>query len=134
MSVSFLAVGKENHTGRYLFSVKKSETGSNVSPGTGAGVYLDTCVAILSVESETRFWLFWLAPDATGKVKGHTVSGDKLADEHNVLEGFHRDLREAKFNRLYTAQSFQEAEDILVNKIHTTIPAAQNILEYLKNN
>lgn len=131
---SFIAVGKEEHTGRYLFTIKDP---SVVSGQDGqAGVYLDTCVSILTINWPDRFWIFWLAPDATGKVKGHTTSGRKSVDEGDVLEDFRRDLLAAGFphRNLHACHSLEDAHTALVNKVKVTPDAADNIITYLKKN
>jgi len=130
---SFIAVGKEEHTGRHLFSIKDpsvSEAG-----GQQAGVYLDQCVCIMTIEEGDAFWIFWLSPDATGKVKGHTASGRRNDGEED-LSGFRRDLLSAGFPRrnLHVADSLVTARTILVENVKVTPEAAVSIVDYLVKN
>jgi hypothetical protein len=124
---AFLAVAR-HQDGQFFFTTSKSED-------MGAGVLLDTCVAIITVETEARFWLFWMAPDASGKVQGHTISGDKEAGEVNVLADFCHDLTTvAHFSRLHQVHSLEEAERVLIDRVKVTPQAAQGIVAYLSKN
>jgi len=79
-----------------------------------------------------------LAPDPSGKIKGHTASGRKTEEERgrDVLENFRNDLRRANFAArfLHATSSFDEARTVLVEKIKVTPQAADNIIDYLKRN
>ena len=133
---NFFAVGKEEHTGRYLFTVKDESVKQG---GSGQiGVYLDKCAAIVTINTKERFWIFWLAEEAEGKTKGHTVSGKKTAEEFDidVLEPFRKDLREANFPErfLFATNSLPEAKSILKDKLRVSDKAADGIILYLIKN
>uniref|UniRef100_A0A6C0BNL8 Uncharacterized protein n=1 Tax=viral metagenome TaxID=1070528 RepID=A0A6C0BNL8_9ZZZZ len=128
---AFIAVGKEDHTGKYLFTVKDPSIADSTHQ---VGVYLEACVTILTVETPERYWVFWLAP-TDGKVKGHSFSGtpDPAA---TFLDGFRQDLLDAGYpgHKLHTASSLEEAARVLVDKVRVTPEAADNIVKYLEKN
>lgn len=135
----FIAVGKESHTERAIFSIKSGDESQK-------GVYLDTCVAILTIDQPDKFWIFWLAPlqveenssSTASGVKGHTASGRKTPEEYgkDVLRGFRQDLLAAGFpqRKLHAAKSMDEAFLILTKKLNMVNQSAQNVIAYLNKN
>lgn len=123
-------IGKEERTGRYVFSVKSDSFGiENVQ----TGVYLDTIVALLTIDTSTHFYIYWMCPSGN-MVKGHVVSGEKSAAEGDVLQGFRRDLLNARFPRrkLLVATSMDHAASLLSTQFKLTQTMVDGIIEYIK--
>lgn len=131
----FIAVGLEEQTGRHLFTVKSSTIGKQ---NDQVGVYLDTCTAIITINTAERFWIFWMAPDSEAEnspVKGHSVSGKKTPEERDtdVLIGFRNDLKVANFpaRHLYAVNSLPEAKKVLTDSLGVAPKGADAIILYL---
>ena len=130
--MAFFAIGKEQRTGRYLFTVKDDSVGAE---GAQAGVYLDQLVMFMTINAPDKYWIVWMAPDKEGKVGCHHVRGDKTDEERemDVLAGLRKDLRDIKFpaRKLFHANSLEEAKDTLVEKLKVTRESADQIIAYL---
>lgn len=131
--MSYFGVGKEEQSGRYIFSVKSDTVGAK---GAQAGVYLDLLVMMLIVETPAHAYIYWMTPerraDGSTTVKGHALCTERDA---KALRGLRRDLVEfAKFpaRKLFSANTWQEVRSVFRDSFDLSHDMTESIIAYIQ--
>lgn len=129
----FYGLAEEAHTRRKLLTFKDDSVGAS---GAQAGVYLDSINALMTIETDTCFWVFWMARinQDSGGAKGHAAAGRKKPEEGRVMSALRADLRRGGLGerQIFSASSLEEAHRTFLEKWKVSPASADAILNYLQ--
>lgn len=127
---NFVGIGVEEHTGRHLLSFRTTLHGVEDAQ---TGVYLDTLIMLMTIRGPRHHYLYWMAPDSTGHIKGHCASFEAAGPDEDFLADFRAQLRGIfPTRKLYVADSLDEARRTFCAN-NMSAEMADNVVKYIRS-